>query len=137
VSPADAVFIPTTLSVGKFAQVTPVPVFLRYCPDTPKEEPAEITPPKVDIPVTFNCSNVGVSDIVMVAIPLGCGSALAKIFTPRKSSVVILPAVPTSLPSSLTIIPFRILLTEKMPGTVAHSHVPSPLALRFDGNYHT
>ena len=38
-------------------------------------------------PVTVNESNVGVGENVMVAMPLGAGSALAVTLTPRKSSV--------------------------------------------------
>ena len=50
-----------------------------------------------------------------VAIPLGCGLALAVMLTPRKSSCVILPAVPTTTPSSLTVKPFKMVFTEDAP----------------------
>ena len=49
---------------------------------------------------------------------------------PLKSRVVMLPAVPTTVPSSYTLNPFRILLTEKIPGIDAHSQVPLPVALK-------
>ena len=78
---------------------------------------------------TVRSVNVGVVENVIVAIPFGCGSAVAVTLIPRKSSVVILPAVPTVDPSSRTLIPFRILLTEKRPGTSAHSH-PDPVDLK-------
>ena len=50
------------------------------------------------------------------------------ILFPTKSRVVILPAVPTTTPSSLTINPFRILLTENIPGTSAQVQPPTPSA---------
>ena len=50
------------------------------------------------------------------------------ILFPIKSIVVILPAVPTTDPSSLTTNPFRMLLTEKIPGTSAQVQPPAPSA---------
>ena len=87
-----------------------------------------IVPANVDTPETFNLWNVGVSDIVIVAMPLGCTSAEARMFTPRKSSCVILPAVPTVAPSSLTVKPFRIVLTADAPWRFNQSQPPEPLA---------
>ena len=52
----------------------------------PEEAYIVMPVPTDDIPVTKRLSNVGESDIVIVAIPFGCGSADAMIFEPRKSS---------------------------------------------------
>ena len=84
----------------------------------------------VVLPVTVISVKVGVGENVTVAIPFGCGSALAVTLIPRKSRVWILPAVPTVPPSSRTLKPFRILLTEKIPGTDAHSHLPPEADLK-------
>ena len=46
-----------------------------------------ITLGNVLLPVTVRLVNVGVSDTVMVAIPLGCAFANAVILPPRKSRV--------------------------------------------------
>ena len=60
-----------------------------------------VVTPSVDIPgVTVKLKNDGLSLTVTVAIPFGCGAAIAVILLPLKSIVVMLPAVPTTIPSS-------------------------------------
>jgi len=49
--------------------------------------------------------NVGVSDNVIVEIPLSPVVAVASILEPTKLRVATLPAVPTVLPSSLIVTP--------------------------------
>ena len=71
-----------------------------------------VIPANVESPVTLRVVNDGVSETRTVAIPFGAESAVTIILFPLKSSWVILPAVPTIEFSSLTLKPFRILLTE-------------------------
>ena len=87
------------------------------------------TIPKVLTPgVTVKLKKDGVSETVTVAIPFGCRFAIAVILFPLKSRVVILPAVPTTDPSSYTLKPFKILLTEKVLVTLDQDHPPAPFA---------
>ena len=56
--------------------------------------------PKVEIPEILNAVPTKLSDIVMVAMPLAPVVAVALIFPPTKFNVVMLPEVPTLVPSS-------------------------------------